>query len=684
MTGTVVSGRRAWVRAGGLAGLLVSFASACVLETGGMANVVGDVDVVDDGGGEIRWDDGDGWGDDVRVEGDAGVCGDGLLDPGEACDDGNTSDNDACVSGCVAATCGDGFWWSGMEECDDGAANSNATPDACRTDCTPARCGDAVIDTGEACDDGNTIDTDACRNTCARAGCGDGVVGPGEECDDGNGVNTDACPNSCVAATCGDGFVWAASEDCDRAPPRACTTSCASTGSEACVACRWAGACVPPVEVCNGLDDDCDTACDNGFACCADALTTCTVGSCTGAASCSAGCVVGECNLGAAPVNDTCAGATSIALPGGTFTGSTCPAASDYNPGGGCGVTDAKDVVYHIALSQRSRVVASTVGSAFDTVLYVRSTDCAGGAQVACDNDGGGGGASRIDTTLDAGVYYLFLDGDGPAQAGAFSLNVQIIPGNDTCAGAIDVGAGGVFTGTTLGAANDYSGGCGDVGGADVVYALTLTGGSDVFITTVGSAFDTVLYLVRDSCAGSMIACTDDYRAPLSTGSILIRDNQGAGVYYIVADGKTAAARGDYRLEVSVTPNDDEGDRCGQPFEFGPGAFPMQECDATNGSGNEYSGSCGGDNRDEIYYVVIPVAGSRTFTTCHPTTNFNTVLYLRSACADSGSQIGCNNDDGVCPSASNRSTFTASLTPGIYYLFVDGQGAQGDYCVEIR
>jgi cysteine-rich repeat protein len=47
-----------------------------------------------------------------------------------------------------------------------------------------SQCGNGVIDTGEACDDGNTVDTDACTSTCQIAVCGDGVVYAGvEECD---------------------------------------------------------------------------------------------------------------------------------------------------------------------------------------------------------------------------------------------------------------------------------------------------------------------------------------------------------------------------------------------------------------------------------------------------------------------------------------------------------------------
>jgi cysteine-rich repeat protein len=36
-------------------------------------------------------------------------CGDGHLDPGEECDDGNREDRDGCTNACTCARCGDGI-----------------------------------------------------------------------------------------------------------------------------------------------------------------------------------------------------------------------------------------------------------------------------------------------------------------------------------------------------------------------------------------------------------------------------------------------------------------------------------------------------------------------------------------------------------------------------------------------
>ena len=137
-------------------------------------------------------------------------CGDGKLDPQEACDDGNRDDADGCVV-CQVARCGDGAVQLGIEGCDAGDdANSDEVADACRTDCQLARCGDGTIDSGEACDDGDQNAAgvpDRCRVNCVLPACGDGVVDRGEDCDDTNAIETDACSSSCQAARCGDGVV---------------------------------------------------------------------------------------------------------------------------------------------------------------------------------------------------------------------------------------------------------------------------------------------------------------------------------------------------------------------------------------------------------------------------------------------------------------------------------------------
>ena len=67
----------------------------------------------------------------IDVNATTSVCGDGILEGSEACDDGNVTDGDGC-----------------------------------RADCSIEICGDGILDLGEACDDGNTTSGDGCSADC--------------------------------------------------------------------------------------------------------------------------------------------------------------------------------------------------------------------------------------------------------------------------------------------------------------------------------------------------------------------------------------------------------------------------------------------------------------------------------------------------------------------------------------
>ncbi len=145
---------------------------------------------------------------DGTTEGEAlcgALCGNGTIDPGEECDDGNTTDGDGCTADCrmgVVQVCGNGVT-EGTEQCDDA---NQISSDGCENDCTTtvAVCGNGTREGDELCDDGNQTAGDGCENDCTPtpAGiCGDATVDPGEECDDGNTTSFDGCENDCTETT---------------------------------------------------------------------------------------------------------------------------------------------------------------------------------------------------------------------------------------------------------------------------------------------------------------------------------------------------------------------------------------------------------------------------------------------------------------------------------------------------
>ena len=135
------------------------------------------------------------------------ICGNGVLETGEICDDGNTRDGDGCSSVCYRET---GY------ECP--MAGSSCIK-------TGGKCGDGVLDPGEQCDDGNRREGDGCSSICEKEGvpiivppeqtthCGNGTTEPnlGEACDDYNTDDLDGCSHDCQVEdgwTCNGGECW--------------------------------------------------------------------------------------------------------------------------------------------------------------------------------------------------------------------------------------------------------------------------------------------------------------------------------------------------------------------------------------------------------------------------------------------------------------------------------------------
>lgn len=128
----------------------------------------------------------------ITIMGSANICGNGALEAGEACDDGNLLDGDCCSSVCqfepIDAPCDDGNLCNGEETCNGAGV------------CFPS--GDPL-----SCDDGNPCTADACDE---NAGCSNPVLDDGTSCNDNDlCTQNDQCQvGVCTgggAPTCNDG-----------------------------------------------------------------------------------------------------------------------------------------------------------------------------------------------------------------------------------------------------------------------------------------------------------------------------------------------------------------------------------------------------------------------------------------------------------------------------------------------
>jgi len=618
--------------------------------------------------------------------------GDACAPPGEVCngtdDDCDTAVDDGfpCVRGTpVSCTTSCGSTGTGVctPDCDLPAGAGCAPPaETCNgrdDDC------DGAADDGFPCAAGSAV---ACTTACGSAGtarCGDdcslpapgACAPPAETC---NGRDDDC------DTTTDNGFA------CSPGAPVACTTTCGSAGTGACTAACTIPAgtdCAPPAETCNGRDDDCDTVVDNGFACSAGESRACTSGVCSGTQTCSAAtCDWGACDFGPPPDNDSCSSLTVIDISsGGTFLGSTCAATNAFTAGAACGGGAASpDVLYRLELTGAADVTLDTVGSDYDAVLQLRSGPACPGTLLACDDNSAGGtpGQARIFRNLAAGTYFVVVDGAGTSSRGNYNLNVTIAatppPPNDACTGAIDISAGGVFSGSTTQATDDHAYSCSPSasGGRDVWYTFTLLQREVVYLDTVdGNTWDSVLQLRSGACGSSTaLTCADDQCRAYSGGvrSQILRVLD-PGTYFVVVDGWNAAAAGNFALRfqhspcVAATPITGNGRYTG----------------TTTGAGNDSAGACGGSTANDVaYYLGLCAARSVTFSTCDRGTAFDTVLYARAGGCDPAAEVGCNDNSASCTTSTLQSVVTAALPQGLNYVFVDGFfGASGAYALNV-
>jgi hypothetical protein len=130
------------------------------------------------------------------------------------------------------------------------------------------------------------------------------------------------------------------------------------------------------------------------------------------------------------PFADTCATAPVIDERGGFFQGITANAQADYSAScdnAGTGPAGAPDQMMKLVLTAQRRVIFDMQGSTYMTLLDIRNADACPGTEVPKGCSAGYvAQRSFLDLTLDAGAYWVQVDGLGGDQGNWF-LDVHII-----------------------------------------------------------------------------------------------------------------------------------------------------------------------------------------------------------------------------------------------------------------
>ncbi|NMC71331.1 MAG: hypothetical protein GYA57_14870 [Myxococcales bacterium] len=623
------------------------------------------------------------------------TCGDGVVDSGEACDDGNRSNADACLNTCAAASCGDGFVWEGVETCDSPdpipcATECGSTGTQSCLDCRPAG---TCIPPAETCN-GRDDDCDGERDDGFDCSPGD-MASCTTRCGSvGRGPCTATCePADIELCEPPDEICNAADDDCDtladedfpcvRGQVVPCATSCGTTGTGACIdTCEPpdATACTPPPEVCDGVDQDCDTLVDDDLECRPGTTEPCTVGTCTGTRTCAETCTWSPCNLGSPPAEDDCEGwprTISDSLGTRTVTGDTCGAADDFSTVD-CGGSGGPDVVYRLTLRTRRLVTLDTTGTSFDAVLSVRGPGgTCPGPELVCDDDSAGGtpGQARIVAVLEPATYWVVIDGKTPGDTGDYVLTVNVadpgsVPVNDSCAGAVPLtyATGGMRSvlGSTASASHFSGGGCA-AAGPDVWYSLSLPEPAVVYLDTLdGQTWDSVVEVRSGDCSASTLAgCGQDACGGLRSQWVGRLD---AGTHYVLVDGRRTIDRGTFTLRYQVVTGACATDAVALAAD---GTYSG----TTLGAANHSEPGCGTawGMPDAVFAFGGCEGLSFSASTCSSSTMLplDTVLTVfRDSCI--GAALACNDDDPDCPAPGGSTVTVSGLNNRLHFLVVDG------------
>jgi len=342
-----------------------------------------------------------------------------------------------------------------------------------------------------------------------------------------------------------------------------------------------------------------------------------------------------------------------------------------------------------------------------DGVLYVRSSPCASGTELACADDTFTNGTETVRLYNRSGTLFIFAEAYTTSYAVLYDLSVVLSPPtlpptNDSCSAPQALAfTAGVATATSTfvsalndNAAADASPTCSAEArttGRDVVYSFTTAAAQDVQVTVTptSGSFTPVVYLrPLASCASG--AAMDERGCAVGTASGLTQRfaNLLAGSYALWVDS-TTAVNANFSVTVQLLPPTlpPPNDTCAAPETLTLVSNVASTTGQILAAASDYSAACSAGLAtlpDAVYRLVVPgsAAVPVSFVAAPTSAAFVPALYAGATCPIS-TPLACV-AGGNTSYARPVGLLLPSQAPGPVFAVVDGHVGSGYYRLDAR
>lgn len=236
---------------------------------------------------------------------------------------------------------------------------------------------------------------------------------------------------------------------------------------------------------------------------------------------------------------------------------------------------------------------------------------------------------------------------------------------------------------TNQGAGNDITSypGCSNYAfnGPDKVYVINKSSAGDLQIglEILTPGVDLDLFLLKDNCEQIVCKKSSTTSNNNTNNEGIVLEDAPIGTYYLVVDGQSYNAVGNYRLEVNcgyLYCGDAKQIECDWPFQYN-NSYGQDNVSLYGCSSDVYNVENNGP--EVVHYFTVPTAGAVEISLTGLSANLE--MFLLNSC-DRGDCVKYSQNPGT-----NDEHISAYLSAGTYYVVVDGyNGATSNYTLKVE